>query len=59
MSLKSVLNGAFLCGVVHSGRGLISVFQGFSASVGGAFSFFGGAGRWDIVLCGLGTFLGS
>ena len=42
------------------GKGLISVFQGFSASIGKAFILAGGgggAGRWAIILWGLDTFL--
>ena len=39
-----------------AGRGLISVFRGFSASVGGAF-FLAGAGCWAIILCGFENFL--
>ena len=36
--------------MVHSGKGLISVFQEFSASIGGA-------GRWAFILWGLESFL--
>ena len=34
----------FSCGVAHSGKCLISVFQGFSASIDGAFILAGGLG---------------
>ena len=34
----------FSCGVAHGGGGLISVFQGLSASAGGAFILAGGMG---------------
>ena len=39
----------FLCGVAYGGRGLISVFRGFSPSIGGAFCFGGGErGGWGL-----------
>ena len=39
----------FLCGVAYGGRGLISVFRGFSPSIGGAFCFGGGErGSWGL-----------
>ena len=34
----------FWCGMAHGGKGLISVFQGFSASIGGVFILAGGLG---------------
>ena len=41
----------FCVGWGMAGGGLISVFRGISAGVAG------GAGRWVIILCGLGIFL--
>ena len=37
-------------------KSLISIFQGFSSSIG-SFHFVGGAGRWAIVLSSLDGFL--
>ena len=34
----------FSCGVAHGGKGLISIFQGLSSSVGGTFVLAGGLG---------------
>ena len=46
------------CGMVHKGKGLIFVFQGFSASIGKAFILAGGLGAGlSFILCGMGTFL--
>ena len=44
---------------MHSGKGLASVFQESSASIGEAFILVGGgrAGRWAAILWGLDTFL--
>ena len=47
---------------MHSGKGLASVFQESSASIGEAFILVGGggeggAGRWASILWGLDTFL--
>ena len=35
---------SFSCGMAHCGKGLISVFQGFFASIGGACILAGGLG---------------
>ena len=54
--------------MAYGGRGLISVFRGFSPSIDGAFCFGGvgflvwgggggGAGGWAIILWGLDNFL--
>ena len=51
----------FSCGVAHcgGGGGLVAVFRDTFASAGGVFILLGEgvAGRWAIILWGLGTFL--
>ena len=49
----------FSCEIAHRGEGLVAVFRGAFASAGGVFVLpgRGGAGRWAIILWGLGTFL--
>ena len=47
----------FLCGVVHCGGGLVSVFQGFFCWYWRSLHFGGGTGRWPIVLWGFGSIL--
>ena len=46
--------------MAQSGEGLISIFQGFSPSINGAFCFGGrgggGCGGWAIILWGLDNF---
>ena len=42
--LTGYLGLALSCGVAHSGWGVISIFQEFSASAGGAFISVGGLG---------------
>ena len=42
-----------LCGVAHSGKSLISVFEEFSSSIDETIILAGGTGYWAIILWGL------
>ena len=63
--LRGIWGWSGFRGITYSGKYLISIFQGFSASIGGALVLavgWGGgvgAGRGAIILWGLGSFLMS
>ena len=47
----------FSCGIVHSRKSLIPIFQDFSSSIDRGFILAGGTGHWVIILCTLDSFL--